>query len=92
MTLAHRIAGMAATAAGLWDVAQAHFEAAARQVREYPNRIDAPHVLHWHAKMLLERGNANDRGQAQAMLAEALDGYRELGMPLHVASIEAKLG
>jgi tetratricopeptide (TPR) repeat protein len=92
MTLAHRIAGMAATAAGLWDEAQAHFEAAARQAREYPNRVDAPQVLHWHAKMLLERGKADDRVQAQAMLAEALDGYRELGMPLHIATVEEMLG
>jgi hypothetical protein len=92
LTLVQRIAGMAAAAAGLWDQADAHFETAGRQAHEFPNRVDAPRVQHWHAKMLLDRGDPDDRDRARAMLADALDGYRKLGMPLLAAMAEELLG
>jgi tetratricopeptide (TPR) repeat protein len=92
MALAQRIAGMAAAAAGLWDDAQAHFEEAGRQARDVPNRIDAPQVQLWHAKMLLDRGDAQDRDRARAMLADALDSFRKIGMPLLAARTEELLG
>jgi hypothetical protein len=41
--------------------------------------------------MLLERGNADDHGRAQAMLVEALDEFRASGMPLHAAMVEVLL-
>lgn len=90
-SLSERIAGMAAAAAGLWDRADAHFETAGRQAREFPNRIDAPQVSYWHTKMLLDRGVPEDRDRARAMLTDALDGYRAYGMPLHVDMAEALL-
>ena len=92
LALAQRIAGMAAAAAGLWDQAEDHFERASRQVDEFPNRVDRPPVLHWHAKMLLDRGDTADRERARGMLVEALAGYRELGMPTYAAMVEALLG
>jgi hypothetical protein len=92
MALGQRIAGMAAAAAGLWDQADAHFETAGRQAHEFPNRVDAPRVRHWHAKMLLDRGRPEDRDRARAMLADALDSFRKLGMPLQAAMAEKLLG
>ena len=83
--LSQRIAGMAAAAAGRWDQADAHFKTAHRQAREFPNHIDAPQVQYWHAKMLLDRGDLNDRDRAQSMLADALQGYQTYGMLVHTA-------
>lgn len=88
LSLVQRIAGMAAAAARRWDEAQEHFEHARRQVVELPNRLEHPHVLHWHAKMLLDRGKADDHERARTMLVEALDEYRGAGMPLHAAMVE----
>ena len=41
--------------------------------------------------MLLDRGNADDRERARAMLAEAIDGYEVLGMPLLAAKAQEML-
>ena len=92
MSLAQRIAGMTAAAGRHWDQAETHFETATRQARDFPNRLDAPQVQYWYAKMLTDRANPNDHDRARTMLADALDGYRKLGMPLHEAKAEQLLG
>lgn len=91
VALASRVAGMAAAAAGMWPEAESHFVGARRQVDEFPNPLDLPHVLHWHASMLLDRGQADDRERAHAMLDEALAEYRRFGMPLHEAAVDQLL-
>ncbi len=83
--LAHRVAGMAADAAEMWDEAESHFVAARRQVDELPDPLELPQVLLWHAAMLLDRGKAEDRERAQAMLDEALTGFEGFGLPWHAA-------
>ena len=88
---AHRIAGMAAAAAGMWDQAQAHFETASQRSAKFPNTTEVPQVLHWHAKMLLDRGNPTITKRARTILTEALECYQTYGMPLHVAMVEALL-
>ena len=90
-TLVHRVAGMAAAAAGRWDDATAHFDTALRQAREFPVVLDEPQVKHWYGKMLLDRGRPGDAGGAKEMIEDALGGYRSLGMPLHQALAEALL-
>ena len=64
LSLGHRIAGMAATAARVWDAAEEHFARARRRADELPNSVDRPQVLHWHARMLLDRGDPADRPRA----------------------------
>jgi len=91
LVLAQRIAGMAATAAGRWDQAQAHFEVAMRQAEEFPNRLERPQVLHWYGKMLLDRASDDDQERAREMLAEALNDYRQFNMPVHAAMAQALL-
>ncbi len=91
MPLAQRIAGMTAAAGRHWDQAETHFETATRQARDFPNRLDAPQVQYWYAKMLTDRGNPNDHDRARTMLADALESYRKLGMPLHQAKAEELL-
>jgi hypothetical protein len=44
VTLTHRVAGMAAASAELWDEAESHFVSARRQVDEHPNPLELPHV------------------------------------------------
>jgi hypothetical protein len=83
---------MTATAAGLWDRAEAHFETARQQSDEFPNRLERPQVLHWYGKMLLDRADADDHERARTMRADALDDYRRLGMPAHASITEALLG
>jgi tetratricopeptide (TPR) repeat protein len=91
-TLAIRIAGVCAAAGEQWELAEEHFEDARRLADEWPNRLDRPHVLHSHARMLLARGEPADRERAHAMLAEALATYEALGMPLHADRARAILG
>ncbi len=91
LVLAQRIAGMAAAAASHWDEAQAHFELAKRQSDEFPNHLERPQVLHWYGKMLLDRANAHDHHRARTMLVNALNEYRQLGMPVHESMAQALL-
>jgi hypothetical protein len=91
VALAHRIAGMAAAAGKGWDEAEMHFAEARRQVDEFPDPLDLPHVLHCHAAMLLARGKPEDRERAHTMLDEALAGFRRFGMAWHTAAVEALL-
>ncbi len=90
-TLVHRVAGMAAAAAGRWEDATAHFDTALRQAREIPVVLEEPQVKHWYGKMLLNRGRPQDSDRAHEMIEEALAGYGSLGMPLHLAEAEQLL-
>ena len=53
--------------------------------------MERPQVLHWYGKMLLDRANPDDRERARTMLVDALDGYRQLGMPVHAAMTHSLL-
>ena len=57
------------------------------------NNIDARETLvrRWCAEMLLERDGPGDRDKARGMLEEAIESYREIGMPKHVEMAEALL-
>jgi hypothetical protein len=39
--------------------------------------------------MLLDRANADDHERARTMLVDALNEYRQLGMPVHTSATEA---
>jgi hypothetical protein len=82
---------MAAAAAQQWDDAQQHFSRAQQQSVELPSALDRPQVLHWHAQMLLERGDPKDRDRARVMLAEALHDYETYGMPILATQARALL-
>lgn len=86
-----RVCATAAAGARRWDEAEALFEQALEQVTTTPVLLDAPKVRHWYGVMLLDRGRPADRDRAVELLDAARRGYRELGMPLHAASAEARL-
>jgi tetratricopeptide (TPR) repeat protein len=85
--LTERVAGMAAACAGRDDEAVRHFERALAQARSLPSLIDEPQVLHQFGLLLLDRGDE----RAPALLEQALEGYRRLGMPRLAHQVEARL-
>ena len=83
---------MAAAAAGRWDRAEEHYRAATAWADSVHNRIEQAEVRRYHARMLLERDGPEDRDRARELLAEAIEWYREIGMPKHVEMAERMLG
>jgi hypothetical protein len=74
-----------------WEDAEAHFARALHDVEAVPDRLDEPRVQYWYARMLVDRGEPGDREKARALFEKSLEGYRRLGMPLHVGWAEARL-
>jgi hypothetical protein len=88
-------AAMAAAAAGLPERAEAHFEIAMQQADRLPHVIERPHVRHFYARFLTERGGAGDRDRAHRFLDQAVADFRRIGMPGHEAmsrDLLARLG
>jgi tetratricopeptide (TPR) repeat protein len=81
--LVERVAGAAAAAGERWDVAEAHFRTALHQAEEMPHHLEQAETRRFYAQMLLERAAPGDGEQARALLAEAIEGYRRIGMPKH---------
>ena len=87
--LPHRTAGIAAMAGRSWDAAEHHFRTALRQAEELPHLPEQAHSRRFYAEMLLDRDSAGDRAEAARVGAEAADLYRRMGMPRHLAMVEA---
>ena len=81
-------AGIAAACGGEWSAAEEHFETARRQAREIPYKIAQPEAARWYAWMLAERHASGDRERARALLDEAAEVYRTIGMPKHLEIAE----
>ena len=85
------VAGIAAACGQHWDAAQEHYETALQQAHDLPHKIAQPEVRRWYAQMLLDRDAPGDRDQARTLLGEAMDQYRTIGMPKHLAMAEGML-
>ena len=81
--LLERVAGIAATAAGKWDAAEAHFLLALRQGDELPHQVERLETRRFYAQMLTERAGPGDVARARTLLDEAVEGYTTLRMPRH---------
>ena len=81
--LIERVAGIAAAAGADWDRAEEHYSTALAQAAELPHALEQLHTRLWYARMLLDRRRSGDQSRAAQLLAEAADGYRDLGMPRH---------
>lgn len=86
--LPDRIAGMAA-AASEWETAEAHFATALEQSEKLPHLPERAHTQRFFAQMLLRRDAPGDRERAVALLADAAEAYRRMGMPRHREMVEA---
>jgi tetratricopeptide (TPR) repeat protein len=89
MRLPERAAGIAAAAGRRWDDAEGHYRRALRQADELPHLPEAAHTRRFFATMLLDRDRPGDRAEAAALIAEARDLYRRMGMPKHAAMVDA---
>ena len=89
--LQQTIAGMAAAAGRQWEQAETHYQTALTQAHEIPLRSEQPEVRRWYAQMLLDPNAAGDRDKARTLLGEAIDQYRTIGMPKHLAMAEGML-
>jgi tetratricopeptide (TPR) repeat protein len=87
----HMLAGIAAGADRRWADAEGHYRAALEVAGRLGQRMERPDILRFYASMLLERGAPEDQQQARQLLEEALETYREMSMPRHVAMAEALL-
>ena len=87
--LFERAAGIAAAAGRRYDDAEGHFRTAMRQAEELPHPAEAAHTRRFYAQMLLERDGPGDRAEATQLITEAEDQYRRMGMPRHLAMVEA---
>jgi tetratricopeptide (TPR) repeat protein len=89
--LLERVAGIAATAAGNWGAAEAHFLLALRQADELPHQVERLETRRFYAQMLAGRAGPGDQTRAQKLLQEAVEGFVRLGMRRHAELAEAAL-
>ena len=75
-----RALGVLATVLRRFDDAERHFDVAMDLERRMGGRPWLAHARHGLAEMLVARGSQSDVGRAQALLAEAIATYRDLGM------------
>ncbi len=86
------VAGLAAAAGKQWDKAEAHFQIAMKQAREFPHRLEQAESRRFYGQMLLERDGSGDRKLAHALLDEAKEQYQRIEMPRHVQLTDLLLG
>ena len=84
-TLLQTVAGIAAASGSRWEEAETHHRMALRQAHDMPFRSQQPEVRRWYAQMLLDRNGPGDRDTARTLLGEAVETYRAIGMPRHLA-------
>ncbi|MFY9614653.1 MAG: AAA family ATPase [Candidatus Dormiibacterota bacterium] len=87
-TILETTAGIGAAAARLWDKSEAHFASALKVAESTPHRIERADIRRFRAQALLLRGEDGDAQTAGALLVEAGDAYRKLGMPRHAAIVK----
>lgn len=87
MELLQTTAGKAAAAGERWEAASDHYERALSQADELPHKIAQPEVRRWFARMLIHRGQADDRDRARSLLGEAVELYEQREMPRHVQMV-----
>jgi tetratricopeptide (TPR) repeat protein len=88
---ADRPLGRLATTVGLWEDAEAHFEAALDLNARLGARPWLARTEHGYAQMLLARRQAGDAERARGLLRRAVGTARELGMTTLAEQAEAQL-
>jgi class 3 adenylate cyclase/tetratricopeptide (TPR) repeat protein len=88
LLITERLIGMLAFTAGRYDEAERHFAAAANFATNDPNRLDAPHVAYWQARLFEAQGKAGD---AIAQATAARDEFARIGAPPFAAMAQELL-
>ena len=86
------VAGLAATAARNWPEAEHHFERAISHAERIGHRFALPVARHGYAEMLMSRSNPGDDDRGSALLRQAMDEYRSMGMTLMLDRAQRLLG
>jgi tetratricopeptide (TPR) repeat protein len=81
-------AGLVAAAAHRWEEAERQFDVAREVAGQMRNLLELADLSRLHARMLLDRGGADDHARAAEMLGEALSAYRAFGMSAYAAEVE----
>lgn len=89
MRLPERAAGIAATAGRRWDDAETHFRTALRQAAELSTCPRPPTTVASSPPCCSSATAPGDKAEAEALIDDARDLYRTMGMPKHAAMIEA---
>jgi DNA-binding CsgD family transcriptional regulator len=89
---AARYLGMLAALMSRWPEAERHFQQALEMDARMGARTWLAHSQHEYAKMLLARGSSGDLEKAEALLEQALNAARELGMRALEARVAALQG
>jgi DNA-binding SARP family transcriptional activator len=84
-----RYLGLLAETLELWDDAEDHFERALAMNQDMGFRPWLAHTLHDYARMLRKRRATGDEARAKQLLGQAVETYRELGMPTDAAEASA---
>jgi hypothetical protein len=84
-------AALAAEAAGLFEKACEHFDAAIAHANRIPLRPVQPIALFFYGRCLAQRESPADRERGRAMLVAALDDFRALKMTLFARHAEQAL-
>jgi DNA-binding SARP family transcriptional activator len=84
-----RYLGLLATLLGRFDDASHHFEDALAMNEKMGARPWLAHTQHDYARLLVARDTADYRAKGYALLATAMDTYRELGMAGALAKAES---
>jgi hypothetical protein len=84
-------AGIAAAAARRWGEAEQHYVAALEAAGRLANRIEQADIRRFQARMLLDRDQPGDIGQARHLVTQAVENYRQLRMPTHELIARAML-
>jgi tetratricopeptide (TPR) repeat protein len=82
--LIQTVAGIAAAAAGRWDRAQEHFDAATEIAERWGLKAESVELLRFRAWMHLWRNGDNDRESVLRLSEQAVAEYEAMGMPRHV--------
>jgi tetratricopeptide (TPR) repeat protein len=87
--LLERVAGIAAHSARRFNDAERHYRTALAQAADLPHVPEQAHTRRFFAGMLLDRAAPDDRAEAHRIATEAVDLYRRMGMPRHLALAQA---
>jgi hypothetical protein len=83
--LVETIAGVAAACAGAWSESDRHFARAIEQADSLPHRIEQVEARRWNAWAWGIRRSPDSAAQASALVKEAMDRARPLGLEKHLS-------
>jgi len=84
-------AGLAAAAAGAWDIAESHFSATIARCDSIPVPLYEGKVREWYADMLTSRGTGDDHANAATLYAKAAANYERLALVTYARHLSEKL-